>query len=98
MKKSIYKDIHKRKTVLNFMKKKTVLKCIYKNSCLTTFIRWKALNSLVSLPKNTSLTRVKSRCIVTGKSSKNNKFYRFSRLTFLRLARSGSISGLRKST
>jgi len=98
MKKLVYKDIHKRKTVLNFEKKKIVLKCIYKNSCLTTFIRWKALNSLVNLPKNTSLTRVKSRCIITGKSSKNNKFYRFSRLVFLRLAQSGKISGLRKST
>ena len=98
MKKLVYKDISKRKTVSNYLNKKTILKGIYNNSCLSTFIRWKAIDSLVNLPKNASLTRVKSRCIITGKNSKNNKFYRFSRLTFLRLARAGSISGLRKST
>jgi len=98
MKKLVYKDISKRKTFSNFLNKKTVLKCLFNNFCLPTFIRWKAQDSLVNLPKNTSLTRVKSRCIITGKSSKNNKSYRFSRLTFLRLARSGSISGLKKST
>ena len=98
MKKLLQKDILKRKTVLNFEKKKKLLKSIFKNSCLTNFIRWNAFNYLTILPKNITNTRIKNRCIITGRNSKNNKLYKFSRLTFLKLAREGKISGLRKST
>lgn len=97
MKKLVYKDMSKRNLVSKFELKKNLLKSIYKNSCLTTFMRLKALNSLINLPKNGNLTRVSNRCIITGRNSKNNKHYRFSRLVFLRLAKSGHIAGIRKS-
>ena len=98
MKKMLYKDLSKRKIVASIETKKLLLKSIYKNSGIATFVRWKAFNCLINLPKNGNLSRVKYRCIFTGNSSKNNKHYRFSRLMFLKLARSGNISGLRKST
>jgi len=36
--------------------------------------------------------------LLTGRKSKVNKSYKFSRLSFLRLARNGLIVGLKKSS
>jgi len=46
----------------------------------------------------TSKVYITNRCTLTGRRKYINKFYRFSRIEFLKLARSGNISNLRKST
>ena len=78
--------------------KKKILSSIFKNSSLSVFIRWNALNKLNNFPKNTSKVRVNQRCIVTGRNSKINKRFKFSRLQFLQLSRKGLISGIKNST
>ena len=98
MKKLIYKDKHKRQTVLNFENKKNILSSIFKNNSLSVFIRWNALNHLSMSSKNVNKIRLNQRCIITGRNSKFNKRFKFSRLKFLQLARKGFISGIRNST
>jgi len=98
MKKLIYKDNKKRTTVHNFEKKKKILSSIFKNNSLSIFIRWNALNKLSNSPKNVNSVRLNQRCIITGRKTKTNKIFKFSRLKFLQLARKGSISGIKNSS
>jgi ribosomal protein S14 len=97
MNKHVYKDLQKRKYVLKAETKQIVLKSIKKNERLAKATRW---NASIALTKN-SITefpvKLKKRCIVTGRKNILNKNYRLSRLSFLRHARKGLISGLQKS-
>ena len=42
-------------------------------------------------------TQLISRCVITGNKKRVNNSYNYSRLVFLRLARFGSLNGLRKA-
>lgn len=96
--KSIQKDKKKR---LNFLKEESsrkVLKAISYNMNLSSSLRLKANLSLSELPKDSSPTRAKNRCILTGRGRFLLGKFNLSRLALRRLARSGSIPGLRKSS
>ena len=99
MKKQIQKD----KKIRNLFNQQelyyTVLKGIVKNENLSLLIKWNAILKLSNLPRSHSKTRFVNRCILTNRKAKFNRiFKKFSRLSFLRLARSGAISGLKKSS
>ena len=98
MKKLIYKDQHKRQTVFEYEKKKKILLSIFKNTSISIFIRWNALNKLSNFSKNIHTVRLKQRCIITGRKTKTNKVFKFSRLKFLQLSSKGFISGIKNST
>jgi len=99
MKKHIQKE-HKirrcfNKQELNFI----ILKSIIKNDNLSFITRWNAALKLSNFSKNQNKIRVVDRCVLTGRRAKFNRiFKKFSRLSFLRLARFGAISGLKKSS
>jgi len=98
MKKQIIKDLKKRKVVKKFENKKIVLKSLILNNNFKNFISWNAYTLLISLPKNSSKTRIVKRCIFTGKKSCVNKNFKLSRFFFLKFARFCFIPGLNKST
>lgn len=98
MKKNLRKDIQKRKIVNQSETDLFVYKSIFKNSNYSNNIRWNALLNVSSLPKNSSKVRLNKRCTISGRKSSFNSLYKFSRLVFLRLVRSGEISGLKKSS
>jgi small subunit ribosomal protein S14 len=98
MKNLIQKDKQFRNEVKRFEQKRFILKSIIKNTYLAKLIRWKAVLKLIKLPSNASKVYITNRCILTGRRKYINKFYRFSRMEFLKLARSGNISNLRKSS
>lgn len=96
--KSIEKDKNKR---LNFLKQESsrkVLKSISYNTNLSQPLRLKANLSLSELPKNSSLTRTKNRCILTGRGRFLIGKFNLSRLMLRHLARNGYLPGLRKSS
>lgn len=97
MKKQIVKDLKKRNVVKNFENKKIILKSLNLNNNFKNFVIWNAYTLLISLPKNSSKTRIVDRCIFTGKKSCVNKNFKFSRLFFLKFARFCFIPGLFKS-
>jgi len=98
MKKLNQKEKINRGIVYKFEDLRVVLKSIIKNTKLLNLTRWNAVLKLTTLPKKSVKVRLVDRCIVTSRSSKFTNSYKFSRLVLLRLARTGNISGLRKST
>ena len=74
-------------------------KSIIRNENLSLIVKWKAILKLSNFSGNYNQTRFVNRCILTNRKAKfNNIFKKFSRLSLLRLARSGKISGLKKSS
>ena len=98
MKNLMLKDKQSRIAVKIFERKRLILKSIIKNEYFGDLIRWNARLKLTKLPSNSSKVYVTNRCTFTGRRKYINKLYKFSRIEFLKLARSGNICNLRKST
>lgn len=98
MKKLLRKDIKNRNFLFIYETKRFVLKNIVKNNNFSVIIRWKAALKIAEMLKGGSPTVFCNRCIITGRRKRINKFYSFSRIMFLKLARFGYFSGLKKSS
>lgn len=98
MKKLFTKDKKNRKIVKNLELKHFILKQISTNSNFLKTTRWNAIYKLSSLPKKSSKTVISNRCVKTVNKKTFHKFTNFSRTVFLKLAKSGYISGMRKSS
>lgn len=76
-----------------------VLKSLIKNENLSLIIKWNAVIQLASFSKKLNKIRLVNRCVLTTRKAKFNRtFKKFSRLSFLRLARTGMVPGLKKSS
>ena len=60
--------------------------------------RWEAQVALQKLPRNSSPSRLKSRCEVTGRSRGYMRKFGLSRITFREMASRGLLPGIRKSS
>ena len=98
MKKFIQKDKKNREFVKQFELYRFILKSIIKNANYSNMTRWNAVLLLAELPVNSSEIRLINRCIITGNKKRVNNLYNYSRMVFLKLIRSGYISGIKKST
>nr|YP_009495508.1 ribosomal protein S14 [Psammoneis japonica]AWQ64238.1 ribosomal protein S14 [Psammoneis japonica] len=98
MKKLLQKDKNNRLIVKKFEIQRIILKSIILNLNYSQMIRWKAILMLTNLPALSSEIRIINRCIVTGNKKRVNKLYNYSRMVFLKLIRSGYISGIKKSS
>ena len=98
MKKLFAKDRRNRKIVKQLELKHFVLKQISTNSNFLKTTRWNALYKLSNISKNSSKTVISNRCIQTINKKSFHKFSNFSRTVYLKLIKSGYISGIRKSS
>ena len=98
MKKLIIKDQKLRKNFKSSEKLHFVLKLITNNLHLFSLLRFNASSKLKNFSKTNSKVSLSNRCIYTFNKTRFNKLTRFSRQIFLKLIRSGKISGLRKIT
>lgn len=98
MKKLFAKDQRTRKTIKQLELEKFVLKQISANSNFLKTIRWNASYRLFNISKKNSKTLIVNRCVQTINKKTFNKFTNFSRTVFLKLVKSGFISGMRKSS
>ena len=57
-----------------------------------------AQHKLSTLPRNSSMTRVRNRCIVTGRSRSVYRWARMSRLTIREMIAAGLFPGWSKSS
>ena len=94
MKKLIEKDKKVRKNIKKLEKKKFILKTILNNINLPYLLRFNASNNLNSITKTASKTFISNRCIATVNKKKVGKLTNYSRIFFLKLARSKKIHGL----
>ena len=83
---------------LKFENKRKKLKEIIMNKKMSLEERFKAQMKLSKLPRNSSKTRVKNRCEITGRSHGVYRKLKISRITLRQLALEGKIPGMIKSS
>jgi ribosomal protein S14 len=98
MKKLLEKDKKLRLTIRELENQHLILKSIFKNLNLFTLIRWNAFIKLHDLSTNSNKNALSNRCLHSTNKKRFNKLTNFSRQIFLKLIRSGQISGMNKSS
>lgn len=98
MKKLKEKDKRIRLNFDKIEKQHFILKSIYNNLNFFVLIRWNAFLKLKHLTVGNSKISITYRCLNSSNKKRFNKLTTFSRNTFLKLIRSGHISGMQKST
>ena len=83
---------------LKFENKRRKLKKIVLDRKLSLEERFKAQMKLSKLPRNSSKTRVKNRCEITGRSHGVYRKLKISRITLRQLSLAGKVPGMIKSS
>jgi small subunit ribosomal protein S14 len=96
MQKKIKKNIKQRYVFKNLEKKRLICKIISKNLNLKQEIRWKAQQHWFFFNKNSSLTRIKNLCILTGRSKSVYRLLKMSRIQLRKLASEGFLPSISK--
>lgn len=94
----IIRDHTRRSLVAKYEFKRTQYKAISHDRNLPYSLRYVFALKLALLPRNSSKTRIRNRCIVTGRPRSVYKKFRVSRIVFRELASQGAISGIKKSS
>jgi small subunit ribosomal protein S14 len=84
--------------VAKYAARREALKAAAKNESLSREERFKATLKLAKLPRNSSATRLHSRCEVTGRPRSYYRKLRMSRIALRDLASKGQIPGMVKSS
>ena len=95
---SIKKNLKRIDLVKKFSKKREALKKIVKNRKLPLDERFKAQLKLAKLPRNSSKTRIRNRCEITGRPHGVYRKLKISRIALRELASKGIIPGMTKSS
>ena len=83
---------------LKFANKRKELKKVVMNKKLPLEERFKAQMKLSKLPRNSSKTRVKNRCEITGRSHGVYRKLKISRISLRQLSLEGKVPGMVKSS
>jgi len=98
-KKSVIERNKKRQRLVEkYVVKRAALKAIAKDSSSSPEDRFNAWLKLAKLPRNSSATRVRLRCEVSGRGRGNYRKFRLSRIAMRELASQGQIPGMVKSS
>jgi small subunit ribosomal protein S14 len=84
--------------VRQYAEKRTALKAIANDESLPLEERFEARLKLAELPRNSSATRIRNRCEVTGRPRGYYRKLRMSRISLRELGSAGLIPGLVKSS
>jgi small subunit ribosomal protein S14 len=95
---SIEKNNRRRKMAKKFAGKRARLKAVAYDKKLPLEERFEAQLKLAQLPRNSSATRIRNRCEVTGRSRAYYRKLRMSRIALRDLGSKGLIPGLVKSS
>jgi small subunit ribosomal protein S14 len=97
-KSSIEKNNRRRKLTKQFSGKRSRLKEIAQDKSKPMEERFEASLKLAELPRNSSATRVRNRCEMTGRPRAYYRKHRLSRIALRDLGNKGLIPGLMKSS
>lgn len=95
---SIEKNNRRRKLTAQYANKRAKLKVASKDSTKTLTERMQASMKLAELPRNSSKTRIRNRCEVTGRPRAYYRKLRMSRNQLRELASQGLIPGMVKAS
>jgi len=94
----VNRELRRQKMVAKYADKRSTLKAAAKDESLSVEERFKARLRLAKLPRNSSSTRLHSRCLVTGRPKAFYRKLKMSRIALRDLASRGEIPGMVKSS
>jgi small subunit ribosomal protein S14 len=97
-KSSIEKNNRRARMAKKFLGRRSRLKAIANNKELPMEDRFAAALKLAELPRNSSRTRIRLRCEISGRSRGNYRKLKMSRIALRDLGSKGLIPGLVKSS
>jgi small subunit ribosomal protein S14 len=97
-KSSIEKNARRRKLAKRYAGKRERLRAIVHDKKLPIEDRFAAGLKLAELPRNSSKTRIRNRCELTGRPRANYRKLKLSRIALRELGSKGMIPGLVKSS
>jgi small subunit ribosomal protein S14 len=97
-KSAVNRNEHVKQLVKQFAEKREALKAIANNESLPLEDRFEARLKLAELPRNSSKTRIRNRCELTGRPRAYYRKLRMSRISLRELGNQGQIPGLVKSS
>ncbi len=95
---SIQKNLRRERMVAQYSDRRTRLKEAANNEALPPEERFMARLKLSELPRNSSPTRVRTRCLLTGRPRAVYRKFKLSRIALRSLASAGLIPGMTKSS
>jgi small subunit ribosomal protein S14 len=97
-KSAVNRNEHVKKLVKQYATKRVALKAIANDETLPLEDRYDARLKLAELPRNSSQTRIRNRCEVTGRPRAYYRKLKMSRIALRDLGSQGLIPGLVKSS
>ena len=94
----VNRELRRQKLVKKFANKRLDLKKMAVDENLSKEDRFKARLKLAKLPRNSSATRLHSRCMVTGRPKSFYRKLKMSRIALRDMASRGEIPGMVKSS
>ena len=94
----VIKDKKKRVLYSRYEWQMRQLKAIANNLMLPPEVRYKARLEMTDLPRDCSVTRIRNRCIITGRGRGVYRLFHLSRIKIRDLIAQNKIPGLRKSS
>ena len=95
---SIQRNLKRIRLAKRFLKKRENLKMIINNKKLPLDERFAAQLKLAKIPRNSSKTRIRNRCEITGRPRGVYRKLKISRIALRDLASKGKIPGMTKSS
>lgn len=97
-KSAVERDLKRRRLVEKYAAKRLALKAIINDESVPQEERFAARLKLAELPRNSSKTRVRNRCGITGRPRGNYRKLNLSRIALRDMASTGQIPGMVKSS
>ena len=94
----IERDKKRKKLVNRYKEKRAELKAIIKDQSVSPEERFQATLKLAELPRNSSKTRMRNRCALTGRPRSYYRKCNLSRIALRDLASRGELPGVVKSS
>ena len=94
----IIKNEKRKEVVKQYAQQRAILKEVIRNPGSSLEERMEAQRGLQALPRNASPSRVRNRCLISGRTRGFLRRFGMSRIVFRLLAFRGGIPGVRKSS
>ncbi|BBN68804.1 mitochondrial ribosomal protein S14, partial [Prunus dulcis] len=92
------RDHHRRLLAAKYELRRNLYKALCKDPSLPSDLREENRFKLSKLPRNSSFTRVRNRCIFSGRARAVYETFRMSRIVFRTLASKGMLNGIKKAS
>jgi small subunit ribosomal protein S14 len=94
----VERDLKRRRMAARYESKRQSLKAVMRDENASPEDKFKAAMKLAELPRNASPTRIRNRCLVTGRPRGYYRKLKMSRIALRELGSQGKIPGLVKSS